>query len=94
MPSTEVLFLICKCHIEEPLSAVERSDLSHFIGGQFKVEDVKIVFHVVGIRGFREHDIACLNVPAQDYLHIALAVLFSKFREHCFTNQPLVTVPC
>ena len=64
MPSTEVLFLICKCHIEEALAVVKCGDLSHFIGGQFKVEDVKIVFHVVGIRGFREQDIACLNVPA------------------------------
>ena len=33
------------------------------------------------VLGARDHDIAGLNVPAQDDLGIALAILFAKFRE-------------
>ena len=92
MPAAKIFFLFGKCHVEEALSAVECAYLSHFIGGQFKVEDIKIVFHMLRIGGAREYDIACLYMPAQYYLHVALAVLFSQSAENCFTYQPLVAV--
>ena len=92
LPRTQVLFLLCKRHIEETLSAVERSDLVHFLSSQFKIEYVDIVSHVVGFRCFREYDIALLNVPAENDLHIGLAVFLRKPCEHRFTNQSLIAV--
>ena len=50
------------------------------------------------VLGARDHDIAGLNVPAQDDLGIALAILFAKFREQRFLDQRLVSmtqrIPC
>jgi hypothetical protein len=86
MPGSELSFLLFKRHIEEPLSAVECSDLAHFFSCQLKVENVKIVPHVIGIRCFREYDIALLNMPAENDLHIALAIFLRKSCEYRFTD--------
>ncbi len=74
MPRSEVCLLLCKRHIEETLSTVQSSYLSHFIGGQLKVENLKVFLHVLRIGGYREHDSSFLDVPAQDYLHIAFTI--------------------
>ena len=50
------------------------------------------------VLGAGDHDIAGLNVPAQDDLGIALAILFAKFREQRLLDQRLVSmtqrIPC
>lgn len=42
MPCSEVCLLLFKRHVEETLSAVKCSDLSHFIGGQLKVKNIEV----------------------------------------------------
>ena len=92
MPSTEVCFLFGKRHIEKTLSAVERSDLSHFICSQFKVEYFKILLHVLRIGRSRKDNISFLDMPAENDLHVALAVFLSKLCKYAFVNKPLVAM--
>lgn len=44
------------------------------------------------IGGLREYDVAFLNMPAQDDLHIVFPVLFRKLCKHRLIQKPLVAV--
>ena len=92
MPRSEVSFLLFKRHVEETFSAVERSDLSHFISGQLKVENIEVFLHMPRIRCSGEDDRTLLNMPAENDLHIGLAVFLSQFREYSFTDKTLIAV--
>ena len=52
--------LLRKGHGKKPLSFVQLVDRSHFVIGQGKIENIKIILHVLRIGRFREDDVSLL----------------------------------
>ena len=71
---------------------VKGSNLVHFLIGQCKIKQIVIVLDVRRILRSGDHNIACLNMPAQDDLCIALAVFPGQFRKQWFLQQPCIAM--
>lgn len=81
-PSGEVSFLLLQSGGIETLAVVQSVDFCHLILGQSKIKDIKIILDMLGIRGLGEDNVARLDVPAEDDLHIRLAILLGQFGEY------------
>ena len=76
----------------EPLAAIKSCDLFHFLHSQRKIENVKIIPDMLRVGGFRKDHVARLNVPAENDLHVGLAVFLRKIGKDRFVDQPCVAV--
>ena len=55
-------------HIEVALLLVQRGHLSHFLFGEFEVEDLDVLLDMLGVGGTGNYAEAFLDVPADDNL--------------------------
>ena len=74
------------------LLLVHGIDLRHLLVGKGKIEQVQIGLDVVRVLGAGDDDVADLDVPAEDDLSVALAVLLGKLREQGLLLKRLVPV--
>ena len=74
------------------LALVQFCDSSHFLGGESKVHDVKIVLDVPNILASGNHDEAHLCVPAENNLGGRFPVFFPQLRKNRFFNQAFIAV--
>ena len=91
-PVGKVALLFFQCRRIKPFAAIKSRDFIHFLCGQRKVEDVKVIPDMLRICGFREDHISRLNVPAENDLHIGLAVFLCKLGKNRLIYQPFVAV--
>ena len=71
---------------------VNLCDLCHFLIGQGKIKDIEVVADMIRILGAGDHHIAALDVPAENDLCGALAVLGAKLGKDGLPGQGLVAV--
>lgn len=72
---------------ERALFFIQRRDLVHIFFRQCEIKYVEIFHHAFVMGGFRDHDDAALNEPAQHDLSGALAVLHPDFSDRCVFEQ-------
>ena len=60
---------------------VEFCDFCHFVGGQFKIHDVQIVFDVVNVLASRNHPKARLNMRRKLLCNLLTEFVFAKLAE-------------
>ena len=80
------------CAVVVPLSAIEFRDLRHLGIGEFEIEDVEVIPDVIYIPASGDDGESHLNVPPEDDLCGALAVLLSQFCEDGLRHQSAVPV--
>lgn len=80
-------FLLCESECEVTLVFIQCFDGDHFCVCQLKIKNINIVLHMLRICRFWENDVAFLNMPAQNNLHIGFSILFAQFGKNWFTNQ-------
>lgn len=93
-----ILFQHLRCAGVVALALIQHSDPGHLLLRQCGIKEVKIVFNMRRVFGTGNDNVAGWNVPAEDNLGVALAILLSQLSEHRLLNQRLVTVteriPC
>ena len=86
-PVGEIAFLFFQGRRIEALVAIQGLDLGHLIIRQRKIENVKIIFNMLRIGGFREDHIAGLDMPAKNDLNIGFAVFLCQFGKYRFISS-------
>ena len=62
--------------------AIKSLDSLHLIFRQFEIEDIIILRNMVRIRGARNGDKSCLELPPEDDLGRRLSIFISQFCNH------------
>ena len=55
---------------------VHRGDLCHLLIGEGEIEQIQVVLNMGRVLGAGDHDVAALDMPAQDDLGVRFAVFF------------------